>query len=283
MCARKPSCCEDKWEKRCVKIAEDSCGLRCGASTTCINNNCKKPTPWASKLLSGWNHASAKTLLVAKMKAIAAGGFHTCALRTDGKVVCWGNNQFGALGLGVAKSGAFPPGFVKHGGTATALAAGASFTCALMANQTVLCWGLNDAGQVGSGKAGGVLPTPTQVVGLSGVVKIHARGHHTCAVLKDGGVKCWGGNGAFKLGSYSDDPYSATPVSVRSGPYEVNLTGAEDVVTLGESSCAPLKGGEIRCWGGNDYGELANGTGRRPISISRRRSVRLQEGGALLP
>lgn len=92
--------------------------------------------------------------------AVAVGGRHACALRGDGRVLCWGS---GFMGNAQAAQSAAAPALV-HGLTEVkAISAGVDLTCALRGDGQVLCWGLNDSGQVGTGTVGGAVlaPTPT--------------------------------------------------------------------------------------------------------------------------
>ena len=88
---------------------------------------------------------------------------------------------------------------------------------------------------------------------------------HSCALLDDGGVACWGDNNYGQLGDGSSSQFSLTPVEV---------SGISDAVYIGAgygSSCAVLAGGSVRCWGANGHGQLGNGTttySREPVDVS---------------
>jgi alpha-tubulin suppressor-like RCC1 family protein len=123
--------------------------------------------------------------------AIAAGGFHTCALLTTGAVECWGWNGYGQLGDGTTHNRVLPVP-VSDIGSVIKLAAGYGHTCALLSDSTVKCWGWNVAGQLGDGTTTN-RSTPVSVSGLSGVTDLAAGYLHTCALLNDKTVKCWGG------------------------------------------------------------------------------------------
>lgn len=149
--------------------------------------------------------------LIGVMK-LASGLYHNCAARTDGSVVCWGQNDFGELGNGSTSLKAGPAA-VAGLTDVVALAAGFSHTCALKSDGTVACWGYNGYGQLGDGTTTDRL-VPTAVPGLAGVVALAAGGYHTCALKADGGVLCWGWNGKGQLGDGTTaDKHSPTPVA----------------------------------------------------------------------
>ena len=134
--------------------------------------------------------------------AIAAGGFHTCALTVGGGVKCWGNNFRGALGDGTNFINRLMPVDVTGLGSGVkAIAAGrGDHTCAVTVAGGVKCWGPNSWGVLGDGTTTDRL-TPVNVTGLgSGVTVTTAGDTHTCAVTVAGGVKCWGRNFLGELG-----------------------------------------------------------------------------------
>jgi alpha-tubulin suppressor-like RCC1 family protein len=130
--------------------------------------------------------------------AVSAGFYHTCALKTDGTLWCWGDNTSGQLGLGTAST---TPGQVTAGTAPwTVVTAGQSHTCALQADGTLWCWGENADGQLGIGSN---LPSAAPVVvtaSPSSWSAVAAGGAHTCAVAGDGTLWCWGANVKGQLG-----------------------------------------------------------------------------------
>lgn len=148
--------------------------------------------------------------------SIAPGMGHTCALTLSG-VWCWGARSSGELGDGVTSS--WPPQYTPVAVTGLpdgiqGLASGAHHTCAITAAGGLLCWGDNDYGQLGDG-ATNDSATPVPVTGLDhGVLEVAAGRRHTCALIDDGTVWCWGENQFGQLGR-GPGPGSSVPVEVR--------------------------------------------------------------------
>jgi alpha-tubulin suppressor-like RCC1 family protein len=206
---------------------------------------------------------------------VTAGGFHSCAVLRDGRIQCWGMNEFGQLGNGNTDQSTMPATVVGIS-TATAVAAGYHHTCALLQSGTVQCWGDNTYGQLGDGTPiapgtarGGPSTAhssvPVTVVGISTAVAVTASdGYHSCAVLQDGTVRCWGDNVSGQLGDGTRNGTS-TPLTVP------GITTAVNVSSGDYHTCALLQGGAVSCWGLNFSGQLGDGTGAdsdTPVQVS---------------
>ncbi len=190
---------------------------------------------------------------------ISAGGSFTCALMEDGGVKCWGFNGGGQLGDGTNENKDLPTNVKGLESGAASVSAGISHACALMKNSGVKCWGFNFYGQLGDGTDESS-NLPVDVAGLAnGVTAISAGGAHTCAGLTSGGLKCWGYNNFGQLGDGTTIyRYMPTPVSGLA-------SGVKTVSSGGDHTCALMNGGSVKCWGYGDLGQL--GDGRNIISM----------------
>lgn len=145
--------------------------------------------------------------------AITAGGSFSCALLTAGTVKCWGWNQTGEIGDGTTENRPTPTDVPGISG-ATDIDAGAQHACALVPGGEVRCWGHNGDGELGIGSLRSILG-PVSPVGLPGAAQdVSAGGGHTCAVLSDGRVACWGSNLWGQLGINASVPERTRPVLV---------------------------------------------------------------------
>ena len=183
---------------------------------------------------------------------IAAGQYHTCIVRTSGKVACWGENADGQIGTGVANGPPITkPTDVGGISDAIGITCGASFTCALRSGGGVLCWGNGLGGQLGTGTKQ-IQPSPVAVSTLPNAVAISAGESHACAVKADGKVACWGDNVNGQLGS-GDLVERTTPTVIAS------LDAMGIVASAARSTCAAKKTGGVFCWGANEIGQLGSG------------------------
>lgn len=168
-------------------------------------------------------------------------------------------NSSGSSHVLVDVAGWFSPPFQPLSNVAD-VSLGVAHSCALLTDGTVKCWGSNrddiwwnnDGGQLGDG-TGTNRSTAVPVVGLTGVSQISVGGTHSCALLTDGTVKCWGVNTSGQLGD-GTTTNRLTPVTV---------TGLSGVAYLSAGyyhTCAVLTGGTVKCWGANNYGQLGDGT-----------------------
>jgi alpha-tubulin suppressor-like RCC1 family protein len=208
---------------------------------------------------------------------VSAGGEYTCVRLSDGTAQCTGRNQFGQHGDGgQTDSTLLVP--VSGLATATRVTAGDEFACALMADGTAKCWGLGESGQRGDGTFGTFALVPVTVNGLTGAVALAAGYGHTCALLSNATMRCWGENREGQLGNGTTAiPGTPQPVAVS------GITGATAFTTGAYHSCALLGNGTVRCWGRNQ-GQLGNGTytsSSTPVAVTGiTNAVAVSGGGA---
>jgi alpha-tubulin suppressor-like RCC1 family protein len=189
--------------------------------------------------------------------AVAAGEAHTCAIITGGGVQCWGANSSGQLGNGSATDSWTPVAVSGLSQPATALAAGASHTCALLSDGSVQCWGNNGDGQLGNATDVGSFSASPLAAGVASATAIAAGLQHTCALLSSGGVSCWGDNSLGQLGG-AQTATSSSPVAVQTPAGTGSLAGVQAIGSgPGDSTCAALSTGAVDCWGSDSDGQLA--------------------------
>ncbi|RZA27241.1 MAG: hypothetical protein EOP10_00785 [Proteobacteria bacterium] len=182
--------------------------------------------------------------------AISVGDSHTCALNTASTAKCWGINTYGQLGNGTRTNSLSPVDVTDLTNVADLSLTGTN-SCALLNNSTVKCWGNGLSGQNGSFANNLIALMPVAIPGLPTLSKLALGEMHTCALLSDGSVSCWGVNNEGQVGS--------TELN-RSTPYPV--PGISNVIQLEAGqrhTCALLADQTIRCWGAGAYGELGNG------------------------
>ena len=243
---------------------------------------------------------------------VAVGGSHTCVLPGDGTAVCWGDNTFGQVGSGEVTDPSAPAGdvlvqqtvvadadsaagrecadvsadgaVIRCRGSAsltdvTAIAAGFSHTCALLADTTVRCWGSNapvDGGLFSASLSGGELgdgstivhPAPVPVIAgpglasvLRGVQALSAAAGYTCALLADGTAKCWGN---------APQTISTAPITVMASATEP-LTQIAAISAGDRHACAALVDGSVVCWGDGILGDQLSDTerdGSLPVRVT---------------
>ncbi|HWB69799.1 MAG TPA: hypothetical protein VG518_07460, partial [Solirubrobacterales bacterium] len=204
--------------------------------------------------------------------AVSVGGVHSCALLDDGSVRCWGYNAYGQLGYANTENvgdnetpGSVGPVNLGAGRRATAISAGGMHTCALLDNGNVKCWGRGLLGQLGYGNTENIgdneTPAAAGAVNLGGrsAVAISAGAGHTCAILDDGTVRCWGYNENGQLGYASTNIIGDNETPAAAGAVNLGGRSAVAISAGGMHTCALLDNGTVRCWGFNAWGQLGYG------------------------
>src|SRR5690606_6135717 len=210
-----------------------------------------------------------------RAKALAVGWLHACVILDNDAVKCWGANAFGQLGIGDTHSRGDGPGQMGDalyevdlgdGRAARAIAAGGQHTCVLLDNDAVKCWGANTFGQLGiggtdhRGDEGGELgdALPAVSFGARRPISLFAGGLHTCAMLDDQSLRCWGDNAASQLGTGNsatlgdDEGESPGIVSLGTGRTAVSVGIGQAGRGMGATgipyACAILDNFTLKCW-----------------------------------
>lgn len=189
-----------------------------------------------------------------RYREIAAGGFHTCAIREDRTLWCAGRNDLGQLGLGVTGADELVPRQVGSESWRS-IARGYLFTCALDDSDRIWCWGDNDEGQLGQGNFGVGTEQPSPVLvtaaghandwALAGAGKQHA-----CTRGKEGSLWCWGYNMTGQVGRGDTMPRQTTPFRT--------VGSSWDRLALGRFTTCAIDGPSrmLACWGDNTVGSV---------------------------
>lgn len=200
-----------------------------------------------------------------KASAISMKTGSACALMVGGTVRCWGDNGSGQLGNSTTTASSVPVEVhdIDTNMPAQAIALGAAHACVILQGGGVKCWGAAANGRLGNGTTTPNVTKPTSyVVGIDGstsdasAVAIASGYTHSCAVLANGRVKCWGTGVRGQLGDGQLDASSPVLVSGISG---VGLDQAVSIAGGSDFTCALLRTGAVKCWGDQQSGQLGDG------------------------
>lgn len=205
-----------------------------------------------------------------KVIDLSAGLFHNCAVLESGKVMCWGANDRGQLGLGHTDN----VGLIEDlsmavkldlGEPVKRIYSGTKYNCALLDSGNIKCWGDNTFGQLGYGNTNHI-GDDEDLSGLAIVpigssiqqMDISTISNHTCAALTNGDLKCWGNNNFGQLGyghtnNLGDDELVSTIPNV---PFSSKVL---QLATGSSHTCALIEGQKVRCWGRNSFGQVGLG------------------------
>ena len=240
--------------------------------------------------------------------AVSAGRFHTCAVHRDGGVSCWGHNLGGALGDGTEAPSYFPKR-VAGLSDVVAIAAAQYSNCVIHRDGDLSCWGwpafdstptrfegpeamasvsmsslrictVSVGGAAYCWPLGWPVESATRVENLADVVEVAVGYEDSCALHRDGGVSCWGrSNDAGQIGDGTTTPRlrpvrldgiaDAVAVSVSVGSTNIGNNAG----TVGSHACALHENGSASCWGGNEMGQLGDGTTDNRLVPTRVRRV----------
>jgi len=206
---------------------------------------------------------------------VAANGNFTCSRLSTGQLKCWGQNNYGQLGLGDVESRLTPAqsGVVALGANRypVQIAAGHFHACAVLDNGALKCWGMNLYGEIGLGRAERAIGDLSNEMGdnlasvnlgnNSGIRQLALGYAHSCALFNDGNMKCWGDNSEGQLGLGDAYPRGLNTDDMGTSLPAVDLGGrsATQITAHTSHTCARLDNGAVKCWGNNFFGQLGLG------------------------
>jgi alpha-tubulin suppressor-like RCC1 family protein len=226
-----------------------------GTSHNCAITVLQDAYCWGSNQASGAGQLGDGTTTNKSKPTAVAGGFkfsrlssgegHTCGLRTDGAVFCWGQNQSGQIGDATTQPRTSPTA-VAGGLLFETVGAGSGLTCALTPQPAgrPYCWG----NVAGAGSA-----SPVTYPSAPSFTALTVGGGHACGLAADGAAYCWGGNQFGQLGDSSQT--SRTSPTKVAGDLRFTQISAGTVHTCGMTTA-----GAVACWGSNAAGELGDST-----------------------
>ena len=208
--------------------------------------------------------------------AVDVGDMNVCSILNNGSLYCWGSDAYGQLGRGGPfhssgpQANEYAPLWVDLGAgrTAAQISLGSQHMCAIYDNGSLYCWGHDSSGQLGNGSGGFMqtIGTPSWVDLGAGItpVAVSAGDFHTCAIVDNGSLYCWGANGYGRLGT--GDP----PTQPAYSPKWVDLGVGRTALAIsagGDHTCAILDDSSLTCFGHDHNGALGNGPGQSDSSV----------------
>ncbi len=277
---------------RISSSANNSCAIRNDGSLWCWGKN------YAGQLGIGFSSISESPVQVVGIPAtatqpiqywtdwvaVSVGEIHSCAIRKEGGIgsgllYCWGSNNSGELGIGIAGTTVLTPTPVivptTRQGTVnwTKVSVGLFSTCAIHSSNNLIgelfCWGNNSQGQLGNGQSGTSAPNILQPESVAGGVSpytdwldVHFGSNHVCGIRQqtpsNTTLWCWGGNSFGQVGDNISASRS-TGVSVPTQEHSLRTSWASVAVGANHSCAVDASDNTLWCWGLNIYGQLGSG------------------------
>lgn len=230
--------------------AVSSAAASSAAASSAVASSATASSAAASSIAAG-------PLAVITNQAVTTGDKHTCAIKADRTLMCWGSNATGLLGLNSSDiSNRTNPTAVALSNL-SAVAVGITHSCALTSAGAVYCWGWNYQSPIGNGVTESSAGSSTTylapvLANITSATAITAGKYYNCALKSDGSVWCWGFNSGSQLGS-SGTPLS-TPTQIGGG-----LSGVKAISGWSAHTCAITSSNGVICWGTDTAGELGDG------------------------
>jgi alpha-tubulin suppressor-like RCC1 family protein len=201
---------------------------------------------------------------------LSVGAFHTCGIE-GGAAWCWGTNYSSSFGPGTSSGAPYPtPMGLTLPFSAVRIEAGSAVTCANDATGKTWCWGTNVAGQLGRGPGSPslfsetpMLMTQTTAFTSIGLSRLNSTVSHSCGIVTDGSVYCWGASDGSQLGRASTETcFAGTVIACGPTPGRPQSALAYTQIAPGrDHTCGLTTDNEIYCWGSDRRRQLGGTVG----------------------
>lgn len=250
----------DDWSKVDSGYAH-SCGIRKNGKLYCWGSNADGQI--GDHGASSTADAPKRVGTGADWNSVSTGREHTCGIRQNGKLYCWGGDDKRQVGDGANPDPALYPRRIGSLDDWATVSAGEYHTCAIRKSGKLYCWGFDNFGQVGEGQTTIPLDVPVHIGSLDDWATVAAGNNHTCGARKNGKLYCWGWNSDNQLGDEGSGTASA-PRRIGALDDWASLSGGR------AHTCGIRKGGSLYCWGRDTEGQVGDGTNPTPAKTPRR-------------
>lgn len=245
-----------------VDLRLSCAGVRCSATQTCVQGTCVDAEIDPGKCASTCAEDSLPPAPAYAARTLTCGAEHSCVIE-GGVVKCWGSNSVGELGDGTTDERATRVSVkgITNASQIDSESRGLT-TCARLADGSVRCWGANDWGNVGTGKAGGFEATPVTAI-PSGIVQVAVGHYHNCARSFASKVTCWGDTDNGQMVAPPSGPLQLAPVAIEPLP----AADLVDVRAGAHFTFALYQDGTMFAWGADAVDvllDVPSGTTRTP-------------------
>ena len=249
-----------------------------GIASSCVIASDNKAYCWGSgsygRLGNGSNTSQPTAVAVsqgampsgATFRQIAVAHNHTCAIGSDNKAYCWGENTDGRLGNGLNSNTNTPvavsQGAMPSGATVLQIAVGELSTCAVASDHKAYCWGHGGNGRLGNGSTSSsntpVAVSQGDMPSGATIIQVTVGGSYACAIASDHKAYCWGDGNYGRLGNGASSGDQTVPDAVLQGAIPSN-TAVYDISAGDAHTCASFANDRVYCWGYGGSGRLGNG------------------------
>lgn len=263
--------CKEDIDRQCVSTTEDTSSVKEDTSS----ETKPKPVPPPPKKKEDPPPSDYQWPAI---RQIVTNKNYNCILSVSGQVKCWGDGEYYQLGYPTNDDIGDNPGEMGKNlrpvnlgtdRTAKAISVGGNHTCAILNDDTVICWGLGGQGKLGQdntkpiGDEEGEIAALTPInLGTGRTAKAISNGRtHTCAILDNDFVKCWGSGEYGKLGQGNTDDLGDNQGEMGSlSTIRLGSGGMVKAISAGANhTCAILSNDRVKCWGSGESGKLGQG------------------------